>query len=76
MALAEGAALRVLAGQANRGAVGEDRGEGQRFGVRPVDLASGVSSSRARRSHCRGELRSEREAVREGVNRGVDSRAA
>jgi len=35
VALAERAALGVLAGEADRDALGEQRGEGQRLGVRP-----------------------------------------
>ncbi len=37
--LAEGAPLGILAGETDRGPFGEDCGEGQRLGVRPVDLA-------------------------------------
>ena len=37
--LAESAPLDVLPGQADRGAVGKDRGEGKRLGVCPVDAA-------------------------------------
>ena len=37
MALAEGPAHGILAGQTHWHAVGDQRGEGKRFGVRPVD---------------------------------------
>ena len=39
--LAEGAPLGVLAGEPDRNAFGQERGERQRLGVRPVDAALG-----------------------------------
>ena len=48
VALAEGAALGVLAGEADRRALGEQRAVGERLGVRPVDRAA--SSAPRRRS--------------------------
>ena len=42
VALAEGAALGVLAGEADRRALDEQRREGERLGVRPVDAALGA----------------------------------
>src|SRR5690606_10256274 len=41
MALAEGAALRILARKPDRVALEQDRPEGQRFGGRPVDALAG-----------------------------------
>ena len=40
VALAEGAAAAVLAGEAHRRPFGEQRGEGERLGVRPVEGAA------------------------------------
>ena len=60
VAMAEGAALDVLAGQPDADAVGEDRGVGQLLGARPVDraLVLGVedlpASSRAPVRACGG----------------------
>ena len=48
MALAEGAALGVLPGQADRRAVGQDAGEGERLGVRPVEIGALRSTRLAR----------------------------
>ena len=48
MALRERAALGVLAGQADRVAVEQDRAEGQRLGRRPVDALAGVDHLAAR----------------------------
>ena len=42
MALGERAALGVLAGEPDRRALGQQRGVGQRLGVRPVDAAVGA----------------------------------
>ena len=42
MALREGAALAVLAGQPHRMAVEQQRAEGQRLGGRPVDALAGL----------------------------------
>ncbi len=39
MAVREGAPLGVLAGEADRRPVGEERAEGERLGLRPVDAA-------------------------------------
>ncbi len=47
MALAEGAALGVLAGEPYRHALGEERGEGQRLRVGPVDAALGAECGAA-----------------------------
>ena len=46
VALAERAAHGVLAGQAHRHAVGDQRGEGERLGVRPVDRRVGLLEGR------------------------------
>jgi hypothetical protein len=48
VALAEGAALGVLAGQADRRALGQQRRERERLGVRPVDAGAGGRRRRAR----------------------------
>ena len=48
MPLAEGAAHGVLAGEADRHPFDQQRGEGERFGVRPLDL-TGLLPSAARR---------------------------
>ena len=42
MALREGAALRILAGQADRMALLEQRAEGKRLGGRPIDALAGL----------------------------------
>ena len=42
MALREGAALAILAGQPHREAFLEQRAEGERFGGRPVDVLAGL----------------------------------
>src|SRR4051794_5818497 len=42
MALREGAALDVLAGQAHAMALEQERAEGERFGARPVDALAGL----------------------------------
>ena len=50
VALAEGAALGVLSGQADGGALGEQRRERERLGVRPVDGDGRVLADRALRA--------------------------
>ena len=52
MALAERAALGVLAGEADRDALGQQRGEGERLGVGPVDAAARRLSASRRCSSC------------------------
>ncbi len=47
VALGERPALGVLAGQADRGALGQQRGEGERLGVGPVDPAVGAQRAAA-----------------------------
>ena len=49
VALAERAALGVLAGEPDRDPLGQQRGERERLGVRPVDPAARGSSSASRR---------------------------
>ena len=49
VALAEGAALGVLAGQADRDPLGQQRGEGQRLGVGPDDARRAGSTMASRR---------------------------
>ncbi len=71
MALTEGAALGVLAGQANRGAVRQDRGESKRFGMRPIDLAIGRIQHMSAPIPLPGELRRDGESVRNGVDIAV-----
>ena len=51
VAMRERAALGVLAGQADRDAVGQQRAEGERLGVAPVDAALADRAAR-RRSSC------------------------
>ena len=51
MALREGAALAVLAGEPHRMAVEQQRAEGERLGGRPVDALAGLDRLAAR---CRG----------------------
>ena len=46
VALAEGAALGVLSGEAQRDALGQQRGKGERLGVRPVDVRRGALGER------------------------------
>ena len=47
MAMAEGAALAILAGQANGSAFRQDRGKGQRFGLPPINAALCAQRRRA-----------------------------
>src|SRR5439155_25318085 len=62
MALRERAALGVLAGEADRDAVDEQRGEGERLGLAPVDPALGERGTAP--LELAVELRVDREAVR------------
>ena len=70
MALAERPRLRVLAGQADGGAVGEDGRKGQRLGVCPADADAGLHRRPARPERQPLQLGVGREAFRahqEGV---------
>ena len=52
VALAEGAALGVLAGEPDRDSLGQQRGERERLGVRPLDPARRASNASRRCSSC------------------------
>ena len=56
VALREGAALEILAGQADRVAVEQDRAEGQRLGRRPVDALARLDHLAARFEEARDRL--------------------
>ena len=66
VALAERAAGRILTGESDWRAVGEERGERERLGVGPVDRAS-LAQGRAAAIEPLAELRVEREARRQLV---------
>ena len=65
VALAEGAALGVLAGEPDRHALGEQRRERQRLGVGPVDAALGPER-RAAPLELLAQLRVDREPLGPG----------
>src|SRR6478735_9209931 len=71
MALAERAALGVLAGQADRDALDQQRRERERFALRPVDAALGPDVV-ALLLQLLDELRVDREAVGRGQQLGVE----
>ena len=71
MAVAEGAATGVLAGDADVGALEEQRAVGHRLGERPVDLA--VGPQLVARLELLEQLRVHVEGVGEGRQRGVDA---
>ncbi len=72
VALAEGAALDILPGEADGGAVDQDGGEGEGFGVGPIDLAARGVRDRAAALPLAGELGVRLEVGRQGVDRVVE----